>query len=804
MKRNLAIALLLCACSTGINAEDAATVKPLTMPNDTVHDIEEIVVVGTPKENARLRQQTLSSNSFSGTQLRLHGVSSLKSLSAMAPNLFIPSYGSKLTTSAYIRGIGSRINTPAIGLYVDNIPYINKSSFDFNYSDVERIDVMRGPQGTLYGRNTMGGLIRVFTKSPFAYQGTDLHLEAATHGEYKARVTHYHRLSDRFAFSGGFFYEHADGFFRNAAKGNSRADRSNDYGARLRAVWLPTSNTKLDLTANYEYLTQGAYPYQYLGVAGGEETRADKIGLVSYNRDGHYRRHLFNAGLNIEHQAQGFTFNSVTGYQLLKDKMDMDQDYTEMDIFTLQQRQLSHTLTQDFAFKSRPDRRWEWTTGLSGFYQWLDTKAPVTFHEDGIRSLIEDNVNSVFRRLQASNPRMPSMNLDVLGSSFAIRGAFSTPTANAALYHQSTVHDLLVPGLSLTLGARVEYERVWIDYNSGTALTFDFNIPSMERVPSMQPMLQQLKGIGAGSDLMGSLSHDNWELLPKVALKFDLDSRNNLYASLSKGYRSGGYNIQMFSDLVESSLSSSMMGAVDQKSGGMMTQMAGDAMSGFAGFEPDVDGTVAYRPERSWNYELGGHFTFADGALQTDMAVFLMNTTDQQISRFSANGFGRITVNAGKSRSYGAELSLRWKPTSALSLNANYGYTHATFRDYRVSQTTDYTGNWVPFVPRHTLNLNGSYTIGMRRTSWLDAINLNAGYTGAGRIYWTEDNAASQPFYGLVDGSVELVRGDSVLGVWVRNAFDKSYAAFYFESLGRKFRQRGNPLQVGMTLDLKF
>ncbi len=804
MIRNIAVALMLCACCAGAHAEDADTARPLTAVNDTVRDIEEIVVIGTPKENARLRQQTLSSNSFSGTELRMRGIGSVKSISALAPNLFIPSYGSKLTTSAYIRGIGSRINTPAIGLYVDNIPYINKSSFDFNYSDVERIDVMRGPQGTLYGRNTMGGLIRVFTKSPFSYQGTDLHLETATYGEYKARVTHYHRLTDRFAFSGGLFYEHADGFFRNAAKG-SRADRSNDYGTRLRAVWLPGSNTKLDFTANYEYLTQGAYPYQYLGVAdGSEETRADKIGLVSYNRDGHYRRHLLNTGLNIEHRAAGFTFNSVSGFQLLKDRMDMDQDYTELDIFTLRQRQRSETLTQEFAFKSRPDSRWEWTTGLSGFYQWLDTKAPVTFHEDGIQGLIEDNVNAVFRRLQASNPRMPEMNLDVIGSSFAIRGGFSTPTANAAVYHQSTFHDFPVSGLSLTVGARMEYERVWIDYNSGTALVFDFNIPSLSGVPSMQPVLSRLRNIGVSSDLIGSLSRDNREFLPKVALKYDFDRQNNVYASVSKGYRSGGYNIQMFSDLIESSLSSAMMAAADSKSGGMMTQMAGDALSGMTGFTPDVDGTVAYRPERSLNYELGGHFTLADGALQADMAVFLMNTSDQQISRFSANGFGRITVNAGRSRSRGAELSLRWKPTAALALNANYGYTRATFRDYRVSETTDYTGNLVPFVPRHTLNLNARYTFLMRSGAWLDAINLNAGYTGAGRIYWTEDNTASQPFYGLADGSVEFTRGSSVLGVWVRNAFDRSYAAFYFESLGRKFRQQGNPLQVGMSLDLKF
>ena len=164
---------------------DNALVKDTTK----VIDIEEVVVIATPKENNRLRQQAISSTSLSQNEMRNNSVTSVKALSGLVPNLFIPDYGSKLTTSVYVRGIGSRINTPAVGLYVDNIPFIDKSAFDFNYSDIERIDVMRGPQGTLYGRNTMGGLIRVFTKSPFTYQGTDIRLSAATYNDYKASLT---------------------------------------------------------------------------------------------------------------------------------------------------------------------------------------------------------------------------------------------------------------------------------------------------------------------------------------------------------------------------------------------------------------------------------------------------------------------------------------------------------------------------------------------------------------------------------------------------------------------------------------
>ena len=164
----------------------------------------------------------------------------------------------------YIRGIGSRINTPAVGLYVDNIPFIDKSAFDFNYSDIERIDIMRGPQSTLYGRNTMGGLIRVFTKSPFTYQGTDVQLSAASYNNFKAMLKHYHRISEQFAFSAGTFYEHKGGFFKNSFNGK-HIDTDNEFGGRIRTIYYPNENLKLDFTANYEYTNQGGYPYAYTG-----------------------------------------------------------------------------------------------------------------------------------------------------------------------------------------------------------------------------------------------------------------------------------------------------------------------------------------------------------------------------------------------------------------------------------------------------------------------------------------------------------------------------------------------------------
>ena len=158
----------------------------MVAPIDTLRtiDLDEVAVVATPKETMMLRDQPTSVTLLGSKQLEQRHVQSIKGVSSVVPNFYIPDYGSRLTTAAYVRGIGSRINTPAVGLYVDNIPFVDKSAFDFALLDVQRIDVLRGPQSTLYGRNAMGGLVRIYTKNPFDYEGSDINLSAGTYNNY--------------------------------------------------------------------------------------------------------------------------------------------------------------------------------------------------------------------------------------------------------------------------------------------------------------------------------------------------------------------------------------------------------------------------------------------------------------------------------------------------------------------------------------------------------------------------------------------------------------------------------------------
>ncbi|MDO8896557.1 MAG: TonB-dependent receptor plug domain-containing protein, partial [Bacteroidales bacterium] len=187
-------------------------IDTLKMP---YYNLEEIVI-RAPKEAMTLRELPGSASVVTARAIDQAGIRSVKDITAYTPNFFMPDYGSKLTSPVYIRGIGSRINEPSVGMYVDNVPHFDKAAFDFELFDVERIEVLRGPQGTLYGRNTMGGIINIITRSPLEYQGTKFRLSAGNYGQYQAGISHFGKAGESFGYSISANYQRGDGFFTNA------------------------------------------------------------------------------------------------------------------------------------------------------------------------------------------------------------------------------------------------------------------------------------------------------------------------------------------------------------------------------------------------------------------------------------------------------------------------------------------------------------------------------------------------------------------------------------------------------------
>ena len=785
---NLALMTLAAGISLQAGAEEM----------DTTHvtHLREVEVTSI-KEKGQLREQPAAVSVITGQDMEAAHVDNLKGASTLAPNLFVPNYGSRLTSAIYIRGIGSRINTPAVGLYVDNIPYVDKSAFDFNLADAERIEVMRGPQGTLYGRNTMGGLIRIETKNPFRYEGTDLRLGYASGNNHRnASLTHYHRHSDTFAFSAGGYYEGNEGFFEHDVTGRD-VERMNSGGARLRGIYRPSESWTLDMSASYDFNKEGAYPYYYLGSLTATEQYPTLVGKITNNRQSTYRRSMTNLGANLEHKAERWQMNAVTGYQQLKDRMFMDQDFMQPDIYTLEQRQRIHTLSEEVTFKNRTQGRWDWITGANIMYQWLHTSGPVTFCSDGVKWL-EQNINRMF-------PTSPAMQLTLTDAELKMGGSFDTPTFNAALFHQSTYR--FTKGLSATLGLRLEYDHHRIDYQAPATIGYDFRMTQMGvNLTGRQITID---------DYDGTMKHDYLRLLPKLAVKYDFDRDNNLYLTVSEGMRSGGYNVQMFSDLLEGAMRVHMVDDVKQGVFDYLDQvMGGSPMVG--GIKqtianslpqttmPDVK-AVTYKPEYSWNFEVGTHLTLAQRRLALDASLFYSRIYDQQIARFAPSGMGRMMVNAGESESWGGEMSVRLQPVEPLLITANYGYTHATFKKYDTSNATsgtDYSGNYVPFVPQHTLSADAQYTW-TTRCPWLKAITLGVNTQAAGSIYWTEQNNVSEPLQAQLGARLALQLKGATLTLWGRNLTDNRYSTFYFESAGRGYAQRSNPRQVGIDLKIR-
>ena len=119
---------------------------------------------------------------------------------------------------------------------------------------------------------------------------------------------------------------------------------------------------------------------------------------INYNDRSSYDRKLSTSSILLQYIHDRYIMNSITGYQFLKDNMHMDQDFTPLSVFTLQQKQKQDAITQEITFKSTTDKNLQWVAGVFGFYSHLRTDGPVNFKEDGLKYMIEDNVNSIFEK----------------------------------------------------------------------------------------------------------------------------------------------------------------------------------------------------------------------------------------------------------------------------------------------------------------------------------------------------------------------------------------------------------------------
>jgi len=669
------------------------------------YKLEEIQIK-SPKYNSNIFELPVTATMVPARSIESNGVENLTDISGIVPNFYMPDYGSKLTSPVYIRGVGNRINSPAVGLYVDGIPYFEKSAFNFELFDTERIEVLRGPQGTLYGRNAMGGLINILTANPDAKrQSASVKAEYGNYGQINSQLSYNQPFSKSLSMLANFSQKHQDGFYTNHYN-NEKVDKLNSYAGRIKMLYQPSEKFRTLLNVQYENSKQGGYPYALYD----DDSR--EASDINYNDKSTYNRSMLSAGLNIQYVAENFTLRAVSSYQYVDDDQGIDQDFTPASLFFVTQDQTQNMFAQEINIQSKENKTYAWLFGVFGFHQDQDKSVDVSYGSDGL-----------------SQYKLPYQSYNYLKT-------YDNTNSGIAAFHQST---LKLGSFSVSAGIRADYEKASLDYvydkfkngDKSNADAFDSNL-------------------------------DFFEILPKVAFKYSISEYIAPYATISKGYNAGGFN---------------------------------------STFERDEDRT--FDPETSWNYEAGIKAKWLKQRIYANLAFFYIDWDNQQIYQTVPSGTGSMLTNAGKSKSKGVELELKALPAKNLETWLTFGYDDAKFKDYVKNETTDYSGNYIPYVPKYSFNIGGNYTAEVN-SSLLDRIRIQLTYQGFGKSYWIETNEAWQNYYGMLNHRISFEKKNWIFSFWGKNILDADYNAFYFQALGNSYIQPGKPARFGVSMKVSF
>lgn len=701
--------------------------------------------------------------------MQRYDINDLPNLSSRVPSLYIPDYGSKRSAAIYLRGVGARSSGQTIGFYVDGVPYLSKSAFNFDMVGIQGVEVLRGPQGTLYGRNAMAGIINLYTGS--ALSGNHLSVKAryGSYGQISGRAVVRRKLGDKFGVSVGGAYNRHGGYFYNETT-KAMQDSLSSINAFAKLEWRPSDRFDATLSGHFDQVRQGGFPYQRL------DAKTGVIQPLDFGDPGMYERRSWSGSLRLRYVGYDWQLVSATGFQDLEDKTQMDMDGSPAPMFHVVQGLKQRAYTQEFVFKNRDERdRYQWNFGVFGFYDDAKLMAPVKFRPVGIHTMIQSQLD----KQRQANPRMPHLMIDAR-SDVLNNNLFAKPEWGVALYHESTVRDLLFEGLSATAGLRLDYSHQQMDYDSSLGFRIGV-VPAGAQEPK--------QWLEAPSHLVGVAKSSGVQLLPKFSLQYE---RANwlAYATVSKGFKAGGFNEQTLSDVIRIAQMQDLQNIFSKR----------------GGFDPaGLNDKLGYQSETAWNYELG--FRLSDwGIIQHfDLSAYYLDVRNLQLTRFVASGAGREISNAGRSYTLGAEATAKVKVVGPLSAMLSYGYTRALFRAPSAadiaSGVPNYEGKYVPFIPEHTysVSLNAEQAL---RSKWFTHYFASVEYAGLGRIYWNESNTTSDAGYATLGARLGFGVKQFTLTLWGKNLFGQEYTAFRFKSFSDMV-QRGAPRSLGVDLGFR-
>ena len=489
--------------------QQPAAPQATAAPNPEGSDTGQIFV--TARRTEELLQRVPSSvSAFNERALDRIQAPDLTGLQGAVPNLnIVQGRGSSDATNIYIRGIGQpdalQTFDPAVGVYVDDVYYSRIRGTQLDILDVDHIEVLRGPQGTLYGKNTIGGAIKYITRKPGRTFRADTSFTLGTYGDLEGRVDASGPVSDALALGVAFIHSEHSGYVKDPTL-NQRYNDKNTTGGRAALAFTPSSRLRIDLTADDTRedaaLNVGRPLNNLTTFSGTTLVVSNAVGSAPYDWTGRTTRGLPNstktrhygfAGTLTYDLSDGLTFKSITAYRNLKTRDFIDIDASQYQVGDVFVGVNQHQVSQEFQLNYSGPR----LKGVAGLYY---LKEHMTSDQDAFAN-------------------------DLLGPLFFNSGFLRTindrlTTKSYAAYANASYE--IAPAVRLSGGIRYTHETK--DYWRTTSAFF--------------ALLPVFNSTFVYAPAQGKW--DDWS--PTVSVDWQVDKSTMLYARVAKGFKSGGFN----------------------------------------------------------------------------------------------------------------------------------------------------------------------------------------------------------------------------------------------------------------------
>ncbi|TJY55567.1 TonB-dependent receptor [Sinimarinibacterium sp. CAU 1509] len=808
---------------------DSVPVAPLTDAPEATSDapppprsaaLEEIIVTAE-RRVASLQDTPISIEAFSAEKIEQIGIQGVQDLGVSVPSMTIEPFPThNATLRIFIRGVGINdaqlTQDPAVGVYVDGVYIARSVGLAMDIADLERIEVLRGPQGTLYGRNTTGGAVNLITRRPSVDGFAMTHkLTLGNRNYWLGRSSINVPVGDTLAFKLALLGSTRDGYVDNTGEGGNFGDRK-ETGLRFDARWLATER----LTADYAYDRSRSeyYNYMFQAVLPPNSDKGDAELFKPYAQANtiysHRRLDALASGAPMEASGttihghaltltldlEPFELKYIGAFRELDDKQYADlaggtgsPDYRlDSNAYDGPAATVANGGPTPLVIPTVTQQQWSHELQLSGhlFDEQLDyVMGAYLFSEHGRedRHRLNHQFSTAIEPAQIG-ALVAALPADLGNQLLTLAGPrlvnfvdldWTIDNRASALFSQATwTPDALDQRLHLTVGYRhSEDER--------KAVKFRVSDTYVEG---------QVAGIGTAIPLSSAEKFDNVPARKRFSddafayvLAYDLSDSVNIYGKSVEAYKSGGFNVRDPN--------------IDANSQGNTY--------GF-GF---VDG---FAPEHVQSYELGLKSEWLERRLRINADVFDSAYRDMQINFLIPGTISDTkTENAGRARMRGLELDTTWLATSALILSANYAYL-----DARVEEVRDADGNNVaelyPFTsaPRYSFVVAADWT--MLERDW-GALRAYATYNyideREGTVITEERRGlTSIPAYGLFNARLSATdlhagnRGTLDIAVWGRNLADKVYPIAAIDNLPQADRAViwGEPRSFGLDLIYRY